>query len=267
LVLEGFELSADELRAGDELEVSLRWRALEAPRTAYTVYLHLIGPNGERVAQRDELLLGGYYQPTVWPERQAVVDRHTLDLPAELLPGRYRLEMGLYAPGDQSSVPPTSPAQEPVVLDYLSTAGALPSEPEVAMDANFGGQVQLIGYTLTCHGETLLCQVQLHWQAMAQMDTDYTVFVHLVGPDGAIASQHDAMPQAGAYPTSAWQPGEIVIDDHTVELPASADLENYSLLVGLYQSETGDRLPLLGADGQTQGDSVALRLLPGDGDQ
>jgi hypothetical protein len=102
---------------------------------------------------------------------------------------------------------------------------------------------------------------------MAEMDTDYTVFVHLVGPDGAIASQHDAMPQGGAYPTSAWEPGEIVVDDHTVELPASADLEDYSLLAGLYLAETGDRLPVLGADGQPKGDSVDLGPLTGDRDQ
>jgi hypothetical protein len=258
LALEGYELSADVLRPDEELEVSLLWRALEAPRTAYTVFLHLIGPEGERVAQRDELLLGGYYQPTVWPEDRVVVDRHVLSLPADLAPGRYRLEMGLYLPGDGETILPSVGDQERVVLDYLTTAERTALPPETEKEAAFGEGVGLLGYTLACEPQGSTCSIQLYWQAEASLDVDYTVFVHLVGEDGLIAGQHDGMPEEGAYPTSGWQPGEVVVDEHRFEVAGDVPPGDYELLVGLYRLETSERLPVLGADGQPVSDTVIL---------
>jgi hypothetical protein len=258
LVLEGYDLSAAELNPGGELEVSLRWRALETPRTAYTVFLHLIGADGERVAQRDELLLAGFYQPTVWPEDQAVVDRHRLTLPDDLAPGRYRLEVGLYSPGDLGDTEAPLGGQQPVVLDYLVVGGAANTSPETPLEADFGGLIELLGYSLTCDPQMTTCTLQLYWQATADLDINYTVFAHLVGQDGRIAGQHDGMPEGGGYPTSAWQPGEIIVDEHPFDIATDAPPGDYRLLVGLYHLETGERLPVLGPDGQQIGDSVVL---------
>jgi hypothetical protein len=243
------------------LEVSLRWRALEAPRTTYTVFLHLIGPDGERVAQRDELLLQGYYQPTVWPQDRAVVDRHVLSLPADLAPGRYRLEMGLYSPEDQETILPSSDGGDRVVLDYLPTGGTEVAAPTAPLDAVLGGEVRLTGYTLDCKPKDARCNLRLYWQAMTLLDVDYTVLVHLVGKDGRIVGQHDGMPEAGAYPTSGWKPGEIVVDEHRFEIAADAPPGDYQLLAGLYQLETGERLPVLDVGGQPVGDAVLLTTI------
>lgn len=262
LALEGYELSAAVLQPGGELEVSLLWRALEDPRTTYTVFLHLIGPDGERVAQSDEQLLEGYYQPTVWPQDQAVADRHVLALPADLAPGRYRLEMGLYSPGDQESILPSVGGQDRVVLDYLTTTGVTTSAPETPLQADFDGGMRLMGYTLNCEPQASACSLQLHWQTRTPLDNDYTVFAHLVGEDGRIAGQSDGMPEGGAYPTSDWEPGEIVVDEHRLEIAADAPPGDYQLLVGLYRVETGERLPVLGSDGQPVSDTVVLTTIP-----
>ena len=261
LALEGYELSSAVLQPDGELEVSLLWRALEAPRTTYTVFLHLIGPDEERVAQRDELLLGGYYQPTVWPQDQAVIDRHVLALPADLAPGRYRLEMGLYSPEDQENILPSAEGQDRVVLDYLTTMDTAVASPETSLGAVFDDGIRILGYTLACEPPVSICSLQLYWQAGTPLDTDYTVFVHLVGEDGRIAGQHDGEPEGGAYPTSGWVPGEIVVDAHRLEIAADAPPGDYQLLVGLYQLETGERLPVLGSDGQPVSDSVIVTTL------
>ncbi len=271
LALEGYELSAAKLQPGDELEVSLVWRTLDTPRTAYTVVLHLIGPDGapdgDLVAQRDELLLGGYYQPTVWPEDEAVVDRHTLTLPADLAPGRYRLEMGLYPAGYEEPLDDSENASlstedwDRIVLDYLTTTDTPSPSPEVPLDVDLDGQVRLLGYTLACDSQALTCNVQLHWQATAELGVDYTVFVHLVGEDGHVAGQHDGMPEGGFFPTSAWEPGEIVIDEHRIDMAADTPPGDYQLLTGLYRLETGTRLPVLGPGGQPIGDSIVLTTI------
>ncbi len=259
LVLESYELSSSVLQPGGQLEVSLAWRAGEDPRTAYTVFLHLIGPNGVRVTQIDEPLLGGYYQPTVWPADQPVLDRHLLTLPDDLAPGRYRLEMGLYRPDSQELVPLTTEGDR-VVLDYLDTEGMPALVPHVPTEVDFGGQIELLGYTLVC--EPAACNLKLYWRATDDLDVDYTVFTHLVGEDGRIVGQHDGMPLAGLYPTTMWKAGEVVEDEHPISLAAGTPPGDYRLLVGLYRMETGERLPVLGADGQTLGDSAVLATIP-----
>jgi 4-amino-4-deoxy-L-arabinose transferase-like glycosyltransferase len=261
LALVGYELSAGELQPGGELEVSLLWQALDDPRPAYVVFLHLVGREGGRAAQRDELLLGGWYQPTVWPKEAAaestspIVDRHLLELPADLPPGRYRLEVGLYPPGEGPE------GRAPVVLDYLTTAGLSFSPPDTPLDVNLGGKIRLLGYGATCDLGTMACDVRLHWQAMADLEVDYTVFVHLVGEDGRIAGQDDRMPEGGFYPTSAWEPGEIVVDEHHFGFEVSSPPGTHRLLTGLYQLETAQRLAVLGLDGQPLGDSVLLTTI------
>jgi hypothetical protein len=260
LVLEGYQLSEATLQPGGQLEVSLAWRAGEDPRPAYTVFLHLLGSDGERVAQVDELLLKGYYQPTVWPADKDVIDRHVLDLPDDLAPGRYWLEMGLYRPGSQDIVAPLDTESDRVVLDTLAAEGLPAPTPETPFEVNFGGQIELSGYTLDC--ATTVCDLLLYWRAPATPSADYAVFVHLVAEDGQIASQHDGKPVGGRYPTSMWKAGEVVEDEHSIPMASDLAPGDYRLLVGLYQPATGERLPVLGPDGQAEGDSALLATVP-----
>jgi len=260
LALVGYELSAATLQPGGQLEVSLAWRAGQDPHTAYTVFLHLIGPDGERVAQEDELLLRGYYQPTVWPADESVIDRHLLDLPDDLAPGRYRLEMGLYRPGSQDLIAPLDTESDRVVLDILQTEGLPAPVPEKPAEANFGDQIELVGYSLDCVDTA--CSTTLYWRALDLLRGDYAVFVHLVAEDGQIASQHDARPVGGLYPTTMWKAGEVVEDEHPISLASDVAPGDYRLLVGLYLPATGERLPVLGRDGQAEGDSALLTTVP-----
>jgi hypothetical protein len=280
LALEGVELSSATLQPGDELGISLLWRRLDSPRTAYTVFLHLVGPDGQQAAQIDELLLDGYYQPTVWPKGEIVVDRHRLALPQDLAPGRYRLEMGLYPPEDPDALlqmtsedtpPGLAPSTEGsthggadrAVLGYLVTEGMAQQNAQTLLSssADFNGQVRLLGYTSDCQPGMSGCSVQLFWQPTKKVAADYTVFVHLVGADGRIVAQHDGEPENGFYPTSAWMPGETVVDSHHLDLPANLPPGDYRLLVGLYQSSTNQRLPVLGPDGIPLSDHIVLTTI------
>ncbi len=68
----------------------------------------------------------------------------------------------------------------------------------------------LVGWTAEWEDDQLL--LTLAWQAETEMEKDYTAFVHLVDGDGQLLGQLDR-PPAG-YPTSDWQPGEIVVDHY-----------------------------------------------------
>ncbi|MCB0212658.1 MAG: hypothetical protein KDJ52_25160 [Anaerolineae bacterium] len=89
--------------------------------------------------------------------------------------------------------------------------------------------------------------VELHWQAAATPELDYHVFIHLVDSGSAPIAQSDGQPAQWSRPTSSWGAGESIIDRHGLWLP-EAEAGTYTLRIGLYNPQTGQRLLL--ADGQ-----------------
>jgi hypothetical protein len=272
LALTGFGLSSGQPEPGETLEVTLDWQALDKAGPAYTAFLHLIAPDGSRVAGVDEPILRGAYQPDLWPKDRTLPDRHQLALPSDLPPGHYRLDLGLYHPGQ-----PDNPLQvsgegsNRIALTYLTvgelSAPPLPSRPA---EVTFGDQIHLLGFDLSSTQDneiTTTHALTLYWQALSPMADDYKVFVHLVGPDGTIASQDDAPPGGLFYPTSAWLPGETVVSSYTLSLPAGVPPGEYRLLVGLYRPAGGERLPAVDAAGQSLGDAVRLTVIPVEAEQ
>jgi hypothetical protein len=98
----------------------------------------------------------------------------------------------------------------------------------------------------------------LYWQAQGVVKDDYTVFVHVVGPDGQMWGQRDAPSDNGAYPTRRWAAGEVVADPVRVALPADLPAGPLEVRVGMYRPDTGQRLPVLDAGGQPVDDKVVL---------
>jgi 4-amino-4-deoxy-L-arabinose transferase-like glycosyltransferase len=261
LALTGFGLSADNLAPGETLDVTLNWQALANARPAYTVFLHLVAPDGSGVAGVDESLLDGRYQPDLWPTDRALPDRHRLTLPPDLPPGQYRLDLGLYPSGQPSALLPVS-GWDRLPLALLTVGDiAAPPPPTTSTTFTFGdattdGQIRLLGYDSNL--QSPISNLQLHWQAAAPTDRDYTVFVHLLGPDGQRVAQDDSPPGDLFFPTSTWLPGQIVLDDHSLALPDDAPPGDYTFLVGLYDQPTGERLPIYDADGNLLGDALPL---------
>jgi hypothetical protein len=78
------------------LAVTLTWQATEPVTGDYTVFVHLLGSDGSKVAQQDARPCDGACPTDAWQPGVVVTDRHTLDLEAGALPGPYRLAIGLY---------------------------------------------------------------------------------------------------------------------------------------------------------------------------
>jgi len=125
---------------------------------------------------------------------------------------------------------------------------------------DLGGMVRFLGYDLPQTdvpvGGTL--HLTLYWQALAPMDTSYTVFAHLLDAGGQVRGQRDNVPVGGTYPTTRWLPGEVVVDEYAIPIAAGAPAGEYSLEIGMYESTSGQRLSAL-ADGEKQaGDHILL---------
>jgi hypothetical protein len=97
IVLIGYDLSTDSARPGESVTVTLYWKAKQAPLPVnYQVFAHLLAEDGVLVAQSDKLNPGEF--PTRrWTTEKYVRDRHELQLPDDLPPGRYILSTGLWA--------------------------------------------------------------------------------------------------------------------------------------------------------------------------
>ncbi|HIQ02156.1 MAG TPA: DUF2723 domain-containing protein [Anaerolineales bacterium] len=87
-------------RPGQPLHLTLTWRALASPQDSYTVFIHLIDGAGRYVTGHDYTPLGGsaptYLWFPKWLPGQTLTDPYRLVLPADLPPGDYWLEVGMY---------------------------------------------------------------------------------------------------------------------------------------------------------------------------
>ncbi|MCA9974078.1 MAG: DUF2723 domain-containing protein [Anaerolineales bacterium] len=87
-------------------------------------------------------------------------------------------------------------------------------------------------------------EVVIFWEALAPPAYDYSVAAHLVartpvtGPQDILSQADAAHPVGGWYPTSRWQPGEIVRDVYRLPLPTGAAPAAVQLTM-YRQDETG----------------------------
>ena len=138
-------------------------------------------------------------------------------------------------------------------ITYAATPATTPSgEPE----ARFEKGLTLVGHRLAAVSPQEL-RLSLLWQAEAEIEADYTVFVHLMR-DTAILAQDDSPPAGGYYPTSLWRVGDIVSDEHSLALPEPYDPGRHKLIVGFYQLETLYRLQVLDEAGKAVNDHVII---------
>jgi hypothetical protein len=186
--------------------------------------------------------------------------------PGELAPIRYDLiapvqgpDFGLPVSSGPSQCGWLAPVTMGCALPPIRLAGQAAAEGAY----NFDGRLLLTQASLqTAHttpGGTV--EVRLGWQALQTMVEDYTVFVHLLGPDGQVHGQVDSWPVSGTRATSTWAPGEAVDDRYAVRVDSDAPPGAYAVEIGLYLLSTGERLPVLNAAGEPVADSVLVEGL------
>jgi hypothetical protein len=254
----GYDLGKKEVGPGGTLRVVLYWEALEETDTNYVLFAQLFGRQAATVGQRDTHTGLGHYPTSFWKAGQVIVDEVFIPVASDALgPTKLRLDVGLYQRGSGERLAVVDAAGDPVgaaTIGWLklNAVKELPP-PKVSTDYRFGDGIALVGYDLEEDAEGM--RLILHWASLSPVDQDYTVFVHLVGPDGELAAQADGPPAGGDYPTSLWEFGEIVSDERLVptrDLPAGT----YHLRLGMYLLETGVRLPALDASGERLVDDV-----------
>lgn len=81
------------------------------------------------------------------------------------------------------------------------------------------------------------------WEALAPINTNYTLFVTLLDYQGRPLGQEDMYPGLGTRPTTFWQPGTRFCDQYTIHLYNDLTLPTVATIdLGFYDLETGARL-------------------------
>lgn len=229
---------------GGTVEVDLFWRADQSLSKNYATDLATIDGRGTVVWKELSVPDEGRAPMTAWPLGTTIVDRHRIGVPPKMV-GAQSLLLSVIDPVPPGNhLPATAadghglPNDSVTVTRFLALPQTVPP-PAVKDGVDVPDHLRLVGHTFSQDGGALY--VTLNWKASATPSKDYTVFVHLVGPDGKLMAQHDGQPGSGAFPTSLLGPGVEVPDSHVLDV-SQAPPGDYRLEVGLYDLASGARL-------------------------
>jgi hypothetical protein len=271
----GFDPPPTHVDAGGRLPFTLYWQATDAPPDEYTVRISLAAPpdasedpDPQPAVVARELAPPGRasYPTSAWHAGDIVRQGHTFLVPADTPTGEYGLYVDLLDSAGRPVTVSSQASQTPVPLIGVNVRAPErrfdppPAHQPLSPTIAFDNLATLIGYDLDAVNvsPTDPLTVTLHWRAQRTAERSYVVFVHLVA-EGQIIAQSDQAPNQGARPTTGWLPGEFIADTHVLTLPSETEPGRYTLVIGLYDPATDQRLPVLDEHKQANlGDYLTL---------
>lgn len=255
-------ISEDTLVPDSTYEVVLNWESRRLIGHEYLSALQLQTQDYERVASTQDLLQRWVYPTSIWDENLPVSQRQRLQVPADILPGAYRLTTGL-AYDIYPLIEATSSTQEIEGNRVTVTWLKVPQErqPTIPESANEVDVIYADSFALThvefADGGDGQLLAQLHWRGLVDRPPlDATIFVHVVDGDGNIVAQNDVRPWDGQYPTFIWDVDEVVQTNHVLGFDAgSVDLADYTVRIGMYTFPGPMNLSAV-VDGETRDDGL-----------
>lgn len=239
--LAGIDLPG-EAWAGAPLTVDTTWRQARATEVPARPVFRWVS-NETPAAALDSAALT--------PSDQRIYTRRDA-IPVPDAPGKYRLEIGWWD-GEKLA---SAQCRWMETQRSFCPAGEVVVGPANQGLANFNHQILLIAADFD--GEALpaggAAGITLTWRALRDLEQNYTVFVQLIGPDGASYGQADSWPAQGARPTGSWRAGEEINDPYQVYLRENAPAGKYNVIVGWYLLADMGRLPILDDEGNAIGD-------------
>ncbi len=230
--LVGINTEAKTLNTGQELRITLHWRAQEGCCTAEPWTNATLALRGEDWAITEPVRVFSTYSQ----------DWHTLRIPAEANgPAELVVESGV------ESITLTTYTIEQT--DRLFAPPAF----DITMRTDFSGLALLEGFSVaeTTISPDEVLDLTLVWHVTHTPNISYQVFTHLLDPENHVIAQHDSYPVNESRFTTSWVPDEYIVDPHALEFdPEFVEYRGPARLeVGFYDADTGDRVRVAnGAD-------------------
>lgn len=126
------------------------------------------------------------------------------------------------------------------------------------LSVNFDNKVELVGIKLSSsavrRGGSVT--ITMYFKSTGRLTTSYRVFIHVdrVGSSSRIHGEHfvlnltreteDTKTCTGCYSTAHWIPGDIIVDEYTLEVPIGSPSGPHHIWMGFYEPAGGARLPV-----------------------
>ena len=95
-----------------------------------------------------------------------------------------------------------------------------------------------------------ILDVTVCWRVIAPTETEYTILVHVIGPNDALITNRRTYPGLGRYLSTLWQPGEVFCDPIRLQTWDSfTQTMLFKVEVALYDEESLERLNIFDAHG------------------
>ncbi|MEZ4767597.1 MAG: 6-pyruvoyl-tetrahydropterin synthase-related protein [Caldilineales bacterium] len=200
-----------------------------------------------------------------WPPQTLVDDAYLLTLTPGLPSGSYQLAAQI-AEGDDVT--------DWIPMDEVAVTAPVPLQPQPghALDVRFGNLVRLAGFDLKSSRSNggLASQdpavvnaggslnYTLYWQALERLQTNYHSFIHLIDRQGEPLIKQDHLAGSFFDAPLLWDTRTLQPDRYVMRIPADTPSGLYWPLIGLYEFNDVQLLPVEDADGQPLGDSYRL---------
>jgi len=232
--------------AGEPVWLTLYWRADSVPAEPPEMVLELFGQDLERPIGKLHSYHGrGLYPANLWTAGEIVADRVGVRL-EEVGSREWGVESGPVL--GQAFVQLAGNSERAATLvGEVKVTPLVWSEPSGKVLAIVGEGVALTAVSLTPRtakpGDVVT--VTTEWHVIAPPGGDFTTFVHLAEAGQPPLATGDSPPLNGRYPTRVWAVGEVIQDAYTFVVPGGLVDGRYPVWLGMYDSVSGARLPLI----------------------
>lgn len=246
-----YDLPTVPLNPGERFQVKLQLQNIAPLDKNVHVLLRIIDASGQELLRSDTWPWGSptseWMLNDIWP------DGHEFVVPIDANSGYYKILLSFYDPDTLDFLYATDAQSgvaigEEMLINYLVIENpdkpfTVPASPLIE-PVTYGADIQLRDIEITADQNTHNQRVNIHlfWQTQRLVSEDYTVFVHLINPNGDIIAQTDQQPLKGFIPTSLWRINEVIADQKSLILPTNVSLEQHKFHIGLYEFETKERL-------------------------
>ena len=130
---------------------------------------------------------------------------------------------------------------------------ALPDEPAAHFVTEGGEAVAALLRAAPLAGSAVAgsyAPFEMCWRTLGAPERNYTVLLHLIGPEDQVVGRRQTYPGLGRYPTAAWKPGHTFCD--RLDLYIEEDLPRsllYRVEVAMRDDAAGERLRAVRPDG------------------
>ncbi|WP_322799296.1 glycosyltransferase family 39 protein [Thermoflexus sp.] len=257
----------DTLYPSYPIPITLHWLGVSAPLPDLELRVELLASGGwlggSTIVSATLTMLPDY-PSSRWPLGRAVSQKLQLPLPLEAPAGPALLRLEVR---DRKGAAWTTEGQTSLRLSNLRIRERPVSRrPPMGFEnvrVELGEELELRGYRI--EGEARpggVLRITYIWHVRSRPYRVYAVFNHLMTEDGRLVAQADGWPKGGHWLTDRWLPGDYIVDQFLLIIPENAPPGPYRLSTGMYDPQTGERLPALQDHHRLPEDRLYL-LLPG----